>query len=96
MRKPVIGDSDQGRHKPSCTTTEDGLRLAILDLGSRGLYYLCRENKGVDQLGVYRAADLRLCFYICKKACFLMTRLICLVGFSVKSFLIRPYLLRSH
>ena len=31
-----------------------------------GLYYLCSENKGADQLRVYREADLRLCFRICK------------------------------
>ena len=41
-----------------------------------GLYYLCSENKGADQLRGYRKADLRLCFRICKKACFLMTQLI--------------------
>ena len=33
-----------------------------------GLQYLCSENKGADQLrGSNRAADLRLCFCICKK-----------------------------
>ena len=46
----------------------------ISDLGSTvvdGLYYLCRENKGVDQLHSYRAgADLCLCFGICKKQVF--------------------------
>ena len=30
-----------------------------------GLYYLCSENKGADQLRGYREADLRLCFRIC-------------------------------
>ena len=29
--------SDQVRHKPGCTTTEDGKRLEISDLGSRGI-----------------------------------------------------------
>ena len=28
-----------------------------------GLYYLCSENKGTDQLRGYREADLRLCFH---------------------------------
>ena len=28
--------SDQARHKPGCTVTEDGYRLEILDLESRG------------------------------------------------------------
>ena len=35
-----------------------------------GLHYLCRENKGADQLHCYCAADLRLCFRICKKQVF--------------------------
>ena len=26
------------------------------------MYYLCSKNKGADQLRVYRAADLHLCF----------------------------------
>ena len=33
---------------------------------AEGLYYLCSENKGADQLRGYREADLRLCFRICK------------------------------
>ena len=35
-----------------------------------GLYYLCSENKGADQLRGYREADLRLCFRICKMLVF--------------------------
>ena len=35
-----------------------------------GLYYPCSENKGADQLRVYREADLRLCFRISKKPVF--------------------------
>ena len=31
------------------------------------MYYICRENKGADQLRGYREADLRLCFRIYKK-----------------------------
>ena len=31
-----------------------------------GLYYPCSENKGADQLRVFREADLRLCFRMCK------------------------------
>ena len=37
-----------------------------------GLYYLCSENKEADQLGSYYAADLNLCFRICKKLVFLL------------------------
>ena len=35
-----------------------------------GLYYLCSENKGTDQLCSYWAADLHLCFRICKRQVF--------------------------
>ena len=35
-----------------------------------GLYYLCSENQGADQLCGYRTADLRLCFRICKNPVF--------------------------
>ena len=76
MRKPVFGVFDQVRYKPGCTATEDGKRLEISDLESRGMFYLGSENKGADQLRGNREADLRLCFRICiKKAGFLMTRL---------------------
>ena len=33
----------------------------------KGLYYLCSENKGTDQLRGYHEADLRLCFRIFKR-----------------------------
>ena len=36
-RKPVLGVSDQVRHKPGCTATEDGEKLEISDIGSRGI-----------------------------------------------------------
>ena len=45
-----------------------GLKFWILEV--EGLYYLCSENKGADQLRGYREADLRLCFRICKKPVF--------------------------
>ena len=66
MRKSVFGVPDQVRHKPGCTTAEDSRRLEIS----------CSVNKGADQLHSHCAADLCLCFRICKKAGFLMTRLI--------------------
>ena len=46
-----------------------GLKFRISEV--EGLYYLCSENKNADQLCGYRAADLRLCFRICKKQGFL-------------------------
>ena len=35
-----------------------------------GFFYLCSENKGAYQLRSYCAADLRLCFRICKMLVF--------------------------
>ena len=45
-----------------------GLRFRIWEV--EGLYYLCSENKGADQLSSYRKADLRLYFRICKNPVF--------------------------
>ena len=45
-----------------------GLKFRIYEV--EGLYYLCSENKGADQLRGYREADLRLCFRICKMLVF--------------------------
>ena len=45
-----------------------GLKFRIQEV--EGLYYLCSENKGADQLRSYREAHLRLCFRICKKPVF--------------------------
>ena len=42
-----------------------GLKFSIYEV--EGLYCLCSENKGTDQLRGYREADLLLCFRICKK-----------------------------
>ena len=36
------------------------------------MYYLCSENKSADQLHSGCAADLHLCFCICKKPVFLL------------------------
>ena len=45
-----------------------GLTFRIKEV--EGLYYICSENKGADQLRGYREADLRLCFRICKMLVF--------------------------
>ena len=79
MRKPVFGVSDQLRHKPDCKATEDGWRLEISDLGNRGLYYLCSENKGADQLRGSAPLFLNIL-----KTGFLMTQLIFLLPFIYK------------
>ena len=36
-RKPVFGFSNQVRHKPGCTATEDGWSLKFFNLESRGI-----------------------------------------------------------
>ena len=72
MRKPVFGVSKQVLHKPGFTAR--GLQFQISKV--EGFYNLCSKNKGADQLGGYRAIDLRLCFHICKKSSgFLMSLL---------------------
>ena len=45
-----------------------GLKFRIKKV--EGLYYLCSENKGADQLRGYHEADLRLCFRIWKMLVF--------------------------
>ena len=45
-----------------------GLKFQIKEV--EGLYYLCSENKGADQLCGYRTAGLRLCFRIHAKSRF--------------------------
>ena len=37
MRKSIFGVSDLVGHKPDCTGTEDGYKLEITDLESRGI-----------------------------------------------------------
>ena len=37
LRKPVFGVNNQVHYKPGCTATEDGQRLEISDLESRGI-----------------------------------------------------------
>ena len=65
-RSFFFGVFDQVRHKPDCTATGNGEGLKFLILEVEGLHHLCREKKGADQVCGDRAADLRLCFRICK------------------------------
>ena len=44
------------------------LKFRVLE--EEGLFYLCSEIKGADQLRSHCAADLRLCFCICKNQVF--------------------------
>ena len=62
---PTWSDSNQAVQLQKMAT---GLKFRIYKV--EGLYYLCSENKGADQLHGYREADLRLCFRICKMLVF--------------------------
>ena len=67
-RKPVYGVSDQNmaRCLKFWDTEVKGLYYLCGMYYLCGLYYLCGENKGADQLGGYRTADLCLCFAYAK------------------------------
>ena len=69
--------SDQVRHKPGSTDIEEagGLKFRISKV--KGMFCLCSENKGVDQL---RGTAQLICVFVFgygKYTGFLMTRLIC-------------------
>ena len=66
MRKPTFWF-------PTWSDTNQAVQLQKMARGLKfrikkveGLYYLCSENKGADQLRGYSEADLRLSFRICK------------------------------
>ena len=67
VSRPVFGVSDTNWAVLSQNMAR-GLKFHIYEV--EGLYYLCSENKGADQLRGYREADLRLCFRICRKPVF--------------------------
>ena len=64
--KPVFGNSDKVRHKPTCTTTEDGNVHDISDLGRSYVAQIIQRRRS--------AARIRFCIYA--KTGFLMTWLI--------------------
>ena len=73
MRKPVFRFSDQSNTNRAVQSQKivRGLKFRILEVV--GLYYLCIENKGADQLHSYRGyreADLRPCLFIFKSQVF--------------------------
>ena len=70
MRKPTFwfstwSDTNQAVQSQK---TARGLKFRIKKV--EGLYYLCSENKGADQLRGYHEADLGLCFHISKMLVF--------------------------
>ena len=71
MRKPVFRVSDLVRNKPECAITDDGYRLEISDLGSRGIVLTIGKTKALIRFAV--TAKL-ICVFVF--AYFHMTRLI--------------------
>ena len=70
MRKPVsrlptMTDKNLVVHPQKMAR---GLKFRIKEVEE--LCYLYSENNGADQLCGYRAADLHLCFRVCKKQVF--------------------------
>ena len=68
--KTVFGVSDQVRHNQAVQPLKTARALKFRMSEVEGLYYLCSENKGTDQLCSYCTAYLRLCFCIGKKPVF--------------------------
>ena len=66
MRKPVVGLSTRSDTNQAVQPQKMARDLEFQTKENEGLHYLCRENKGADQLRCYCAADLRICFHICK------------------------------
>ena len=74
VRKPVYSDHVPQNRAVQPQKMARSLKFPIQEV--EGLYYLCIENIAADQLCIndqlhgYGAADLRLCFRICKKQIF--------------------------
>ena len=70
MRKPTFSFPTRSdtNHAVQLQNIARDLKFRIKKV--EGLYYLCSENKGADQLRGYCEADLRLCFRICKMLVF--------------------------
>ena len=72
VRKPVFGVSDQVRHKPVCTVTEDGQSIEISYLGSREivLYIYVAKLKALISFAVTAKLISAFVFTLCKKPVF--------------------------
>ena len=69
MRKPVFGDLTRSHTNRAAQPQRMARDLKFSDVGSRGIV-LFSVNKGADLLRGYCAADLHLCFCLCKKQVF--------------------------
>ena len=60
----VVSEQSHTNRAVQAQKTARSMKFRIKEV--EGLYYLCSENKGADQLRGDREADLHLCFRICK------------------------------
>ena len=70
MRKPTFWLPTRSHTNQAVQLQEMARSLKFGIKKVEGLYYLCSENKGADQLRGPREADLRLCFRMCKTLVF--------------------------
>ena len=70
MRKPMFLFPTWSDTNQAVQLQKMGRDLKFQIYKVEGLYFLCSENKGADQLRGYHEADLRLCFRICKMLVF--------------------------
>ena len=70
MRKPTFWFSTWSDTNRAEQSQKMARGLKFRSQKEEGLYNLCSENKGADQLHGYREADLHLCFRICKMLVF--------------------------
>ena len=57
ITEPVFMVSDQVRHKLGCTSTEDGLKFEILELGGRGMYEGCQKSLWTHMIKALNGPD---------------------------------------
>ena len=70
MRKPTLWFLTRSDTNQAVQVQKVARDLKFRIWKVEGLYYMCSENKGADQLRVYREADLRLCFRLCRTLVF--------------------------
>ena len=78
MRKPVFGFPTRSHTNRSVQSQKIARSSKFQIKEVEGLYYMCSENKGADQLRGYREADQRLCF----RYTYSTAKLICIFVFA--------------
>ena len=84
MSKPTIWFQTRYDTNQAVQSQKQARSLKFRILEEEGLYYLCSENKGADQLRGHREADLRLCFRLCKLLIFSCTGSSVFVGLCMQ------------